>query len=76
MTRSDLPLRKLSQGKVRDVYDVDTDRLLLVATDRVSAFDVVMRGGTVQGPSVEPDERVVVQATRGRREPSHDLGKH
>jgi phosphoribosylaminoimidazole-succinocarboxamide synthase len=42
MTRSDLPLRKLSQGKVRDVYGVDADRLLLVATDRVSAFDVVM----------------------------------
>jgi phosphoribosylaminoimidazole-succinocarboxamide synthase len=42
MARSDLPLRKLSQGKVRDVYDVDADRLLLVATDRVSAFDVVM----------------------------------
>jgi phosphoribosylaminoimidazole-succinocarboxamide synthase len=42
MTRSDLPLRKLTQGKVRDVYGVDADRLLLVATDRVSAFDVVM----------------------------------
>ena len=41
MTRSNLPLRK-HQGKVRDVYGVDTDRLLLVATDRVSAFDVVM----------------------------------
>src|SRR2546423_8858225 len=42
LKRSDLPLRKLSQGKVRDVYCVDADRLLLVATDRVSAFDVVM----------------------------------
>ena len=30
------------RGKVRDVYDVDAERLLLVATDRVSAFDVVM----------------------------------
>jgi phosphoribosylaminoimidazole-succinocarboxamide synthase len=43
MTRSDLPLQRLSQGKVRDVYGVDHDRLLLVATDRVSAFDVVMQ---------------------------------
>jgi phosphoribosylaminoimidazole-succinocarboxamide synthase len=43
MTRSDLPLRRLTQGKVRDVYGVDDDRLLLVATDRVSAFDVVMQ---------------------------------
>jgi phosphoribosylaminoimidazole-succinocarboxamide synthase len=34
---------KLSaQGKVRDVYDVGDDRLLLVATDRISAFDVVL----------------------------------
>ena len=33
----------LRRGKVRDVYEVDADRLLLVATDRVSAFDVVMR---------------------------------
>ena len=32
----------LRRGKVRDVYTVDDDRLLLVATDRVSAFDVVM----------------------------------
>jgi phosphoribosylaminoimidazole-succinocarboxamide synthase len=38
-----LPLARLREGKVRDVYEVDADRLLLVATDRVSAFDVVMR---------------------------------
>jgi phosphoribosylaminoimidazole-succinocarboxamide synthase len=38
-----LPLGVLRRGKVRDVYEVDSDRLLVVATDRVSAFDVVMR---------------------------------
>src|SRR5205085_12393666 len=38
-----LPLTVLRRGKVRDVYEVDPDRLLVVATDRVSAFDVVMR---------------------------------
>ena len=38
-----LPLGVLRRGKVRDVYEVDADRLLVVATDRVSAFDVVMR---------------------------------
>jgi phosphoribosylaminoimidazole-succinocarboxamide synthase len=38
-----LPLPLARRGKVRDVYEVDADRLLLVATDRVSAFDVVMR---------------------------------
>jgi phosphoribosylaminoimidazole-succinocarboxamide synthase len=36
------PLRHLRRGKVREVYDAGRDRLLLVATDRVSAFDVVM----------------------------------
>ena len=38
-----LPLTTMRRGKVRDVYEVDSDRLLVVATDRVSAFDVVMR---------------------------------
>ena len=42
MTTSDLPLRSVARGKVRDVYEIDADRLLLVATDRVSAYDVVM----------------------------------
>ena len=38
-----LPLPLLRRGKVRDVYEVDEERLLLVTSDRVSAFDVVMR---------------------------------
>jgi phosphoribosylaminoimidazole-succinocarboxamide synthase len=42
MQASSLPLTPYRRGKVRDVYEVDADRLLLVATDRVSAFDVVM----------------------------------
>jgi phosphoribosylaminoimidazole-succinocarboxamide synthase len=42
MTASDLPLKRIARGKVRDVYEVDADRLLLVASDRVSAYDVVM----------------------------------
>jgi phosphoribosylaminoimidazole-succinocarboxamide synthase len=42
MEASALPLTPFRRGKVRDVYSVDDDRLLLVATDRVSAFDVVM----------------------------------
>ena len=42
MLASDLPLPKIGRGKVRDIYAVDDDRLLLVATDRISAFDVVM----------------------------------
>jgi phosphoribosylaminoimidazole-succinocarboxamide synthase len=39
---SRLPLPLLRRGKVREVYEVDAERLLLVASDRVSAFDVVM----------------------------------
>ena len=42
VTRTDLPLRLLRRGKVRDVYEVNKETVLLVATDRVSAFDVVM----------------------------------
>src|ERR1044072_3200938 len=42
MLASDLPLEKIGRGKVRDIYAVDDDRLLLVTTDRISAFDVVM----------------------------------
>jgi phosphoribosylaminoimidazole-succinocarboxamide synthase len=42
VTRTDLPLPLLRRGKVRDVYEAGPDTVLLVATDRVSAFDVVM----------------------------------
>ena len=35
-------LKKIHQGKVRDIYDVDDQHLLIVATDRLSAFDVVL----------------------------------
>jgi phosphoribosylaminoimidazole-succinocarboxamide synthase len=37
---SELPL--IGRGKVRDIYSVDEDHLLIVTTDRLSAFDVVM----------------------------------
>ncbi len=43
LVQSALPLPLLRRGKVREVYEVDADHLLLVASDRVSAFDVVMR---------------------------------
>jgi phosphoribosylaminoimidazole-succinocarboxamide synthase len=38
-------LSLLNRGKVRDIYHVDDARLLFVATDRISAFDVVMPNG-------------------------------
>ena len=43
LAESRLPLPLLRRGKVREVYEVDAGHLLVVASDRVSAFDVVMR---------------------------------
>src|SRR3982075_485169 len=42
MRASDLPLPRIARGKVRDIYAVGDDRVLLLTTDRISAFDVVM----------------------------------
>ncbi len=42
LIESKLPLPLLRRGKVREVYEVDEGTLLLVASDRVSAFDVVL----------------------------------
>jgi phosphoribosylaminoimidazole-succinocarboxamide synthase len=39
---AEIPLPHLSSGKVREIYDAGDDRLLMVASDRMSAFDVVM----------------------------------
>lgn len=35
-------LAKIAEGKVRDLYEVDSRTLLFVASDRVSAYDVIM----------------------------------
>ena len=46
LLRSELPgISLLSRGKVRDVYSIDDQRILIVATDRISAFDSVMPNG-------------------------------
>ena len=42
MRASDLPLPRIGRGKVRDIYAVGDNYLLLLTTDRISAFDVVM----------------------------------
>ncbi|MDA8692160.1 phosphoribosylaminoimidazolesuccinocarboxamide synthase [Candidatus Pseudothioglobus singularis] len=39
--RIDLSLPLLHQGKVRDIYDIDSQYMLIIATDRLSAFDVI-----------------------------------
>jgi len=46
-----LPL--LNQGKVRDIYDIDEDYMLIVTTDRLSAFDVIL-------PDPIPDKGVIL----------------
>ena len=45
VTETDLPLKLFSRGKVRDTYELGADRLLMVATDRISAFDRVLPNG-------------------------------
>jgi len=44
VTQTDLSgiYTKISAGKVRDLYQIDEHTLLVVSTDRVSAFDVIM----------------------------------
>ena len=66
-------MKLFSRGKVRDIYEAGDDRLLIVATDRLSAFDVVMAEGI-------PDKgRVLTQLSRfwfeffGGDVPSHFL---
>src|SRR5437763_12084697 len=49
LLHTDFPELKLhASGKVRDVYNLDQDRLLFVATDRISAFDYVLATGIPQ----------------------------
>ena len=44
--QTDLPgIERHAQGKVRDVYSVDENRLLIVASDRISAFDYILATG-------------------------------
>ncbi|KAJ3148507.1 Bifunctional purine biosynthetic protein ade1 [Geranomyces michiganensis] len=46
LTTTECPdLELIARGKVRDLYNVDENTLLFVATDRISAFDVVMKNG-------------------------------
>src|SRR4029077_12150538 len=45
VVKTDLPLKLFARGKVRDTYELDDDKLLMVATDRISAFDHVLPNG-------------------------------
>jgi phosphoribosylaminoimidazole-succinocarboxamide synthase len=45
VTDTDLPLKLFARGKVRDTYEIDSKQLLMVATDRISAYDHVLPNG-------------------------------
>lgn len=47
LTTTSLPLTLIAKGKVRDVYDAGQGTLLFVATDRISAFDIVLENVSV-----------------------------
>jgi len=48
-------VKLVARGKVRDIYDIDAERLLIVATDRLSVFDVVL-------PDLIPDKGAILTA--------------
>jgi phosphoribosylaminoimidazole-succinocarboxamide synthase len=45
ITQTELPLKLFARGKVRDTYELPDGKLLMVATDRISAFDHVLPNG-------------------------------
>jgi len=68
-------LKKIHTGKVRDIYEIDADSMLIVTTDRLSAFDVVM-------PDPIPDKGRVLNsisnfwfARTGHIVPNHLTGR-
>ena len=42
---SDCGLKKIASGKVREIFELDQKTLLFVATDRISAYDVILDNG-------------------------------
>ena len=46
-------MKKISSGKVREIYEVDNDKLMIVVSDRISAFDVIL-------PTMVPDKGKVL----------------
>ena len=65
-------LKKIHTGKVRDIYEIDADSMLIVTTDRLSAFDVVLPDpDSRQGPRTQLHLELLVRAHAAHRaEPS------
>lgn len=51
--------KPIKEGKVREIYD-NGDSLIMVATDRISAFDVILKTRSPKGHRAHPDEQVLV----------------
>ena len=57
LTRTDFNFpgqKEVYHGKVRDVYNINDDLMVMVATDRISAFDVVLPKGCLLYTSPSP----------------------
>ena len=50
-------MKKIISGKVRDVFEINEKELVIVTTDRISAFDVILKS-TIQGKGVALDRTV------------------
>jgi len=64
---SDLGLTPIYTGKVRDLYEVDEQHLLMVASDRLSAFDVVMAEPIPRRAACSPHHELLDSRVRRRR---------
>jgi phosphoribosylaminoimidazole-succinocarboxamide synthase len=71
-TQLDLPL--FARGKVRDTYELDHERLLMIATDRVSAFDHVLPTGIPDRGRVLTQLSVFWFQATASLQPNHLLG--
>lgn len=67
-------LKKIASGKVREIFEIDDDTLLFVATDRISAYDVILDNVrppcSLRRAHIRPVLTVVVGHPSERR-PSH-----
>ncbi|MCV7083923.1 phosphoribosylaminoimidazolesuccinocarboxamide synthase, partial [Mycolicibacterium insubricum] len=68
--------RHLASGKVRELYDIDADTLLFVATDRISAYDFILDTEIPdKGPDPDGDERVLLRSGRRAQPPGRTAGR-
>ena len=70
LLNTDLPLPSFIRGKIRDAYDLG-NHLLIIASDRISAYDVVLPGGMPslrRKAAYEMVQRNAMRAWKGNKE--------